>query len=146
MSLQSPHSSQHNTSGTHGQVQLFSSTSTVSRHFSSGARRGARSGEGVAFDAASTMVKRRPNGERRSKSLLKFQVCLLPPCALDGVAAIFDRGHAVRLRLCSDLHSVFTVARRRSLCVPLARWRSPRRRGASSSFALDHFCAIGRKA
>ena len=73
MSLQTSHSSQHNTFDTHARNELFSRASTRSRHFSSRARRDVPSGERAGFDAGSTTVKPSFDGYSRRRSLLKVQ-------------------------------------------------------------------------
>ena len=68
MSLRSPHNSNIFSVNTHRQEADFSRARTVSRHFSSRARIGLRSGVGVGIDAVATTVKRSFNGKSRRTS------------------------------------------------------------------------------
>ena len=70
MSLRSPHNSNILSVNTHRQEADFSRARTVSRHFSSRARIGLRSGVGVGIDAVSTTVERSFNGKARRRSEL----------------------------------------------------------------------------
>ena len=66
--VQSSHSSYHTTDGSHDQTVILSETSTWSMVISGCARGGLRSGGGVGFDSASTMLGQPKNGDARRKS------------------------------------------------------------------------------
>ena len=66
--VQSSHSSYHTTDGSHDQTAILSETSTWSMVISGCARGGLRSGVGVGFDSASTMLGQPKNGDARRKS------------------------------------------------------------------------------
>ena len=137
MSLYTFHSSQHRTAGTHVQVAVSASAGEEDSHFSARARIGTRGGARVAFDTASTTVHRSFNGDARRKSGVKVLVDHPGALIINRCRLFSSPGPRSRSRLWRYANATLTVARARSVRVPLSRWRWQNCRRASKALPSD---------
>ena len=137
MQIQTPHSSQHTTDGSHGQKSLSSSACRGGDHFSARARMGSRSGSVVAVDTSSTTVSSSVDGVTRWCGELEDLDGLQPPHRTNGCRLILSPGTASCSTVCSFSFRTLTVARARASRVPLSRSRWQRSKGASRRLLSD---------
>ena len=144
MKVQTSLRSYHTVAGSHGLTPLFSGACGCSHDISGSARARLRSGVRAVVDSASTMLHQPMNGDARRRSGSSSK--LRPPADphSNGRQPVCHSG----TRSCSSafdfLSAVFTVARARSLCVPLSRSGPTRRRRASRSVSSDQNARVWR--
>ena len=112
-------------------MQLFFFPSTRNRLYMPRARNCLRSRQRAGLDTASMMLKPACNGKPRRKSSTMLQEWPPAPPPYNGLPDDCRPGKASRSSASSSENATYTVARARSLCVRLSRWRWQRSSGAS---------------